>query len=246
MNNYEFCAQWAIENGAAGKKVLDYGCGAGEIVVLLRERGIEAYGCDVFYEGGDYSAQVPNGLGGSVIRRIEKSHILFDSGYFDFVINNQVMEHVEDLDSCLSEIKRVLKPGGKVLSLFPDKGVWREGHCGIPFLHWFPKRNSISIYYAAALRAIGMGYHKKNKGNLEWSRDFCLWLDRWTYYRSLASIHKSYEKYFSSITHIELYWLYQRFGGYKVLFAWLPKRLKSLLVRKLGGLVFECSKEATS
>jgi ubiquinone/menaquinone biosynthesis C-methylase UbiE len=28
------------------------------------------------------------------------------------VINNQVMEHVEDIDAALSEIHRVLKPGG--------------------------------------------------------------------------------------------------------------------------------------
>ena len=32
-------------------KVLDYDCGAGEIVNELRSHDINAYGCDVFYEG---------------------------------------------------------------------------------------------------------------------------------------------------------------------------------------------------
>ena len=35
-----------------------------------------------------------------------------------------------------SKIHRVLKPGGTLLSLSPDKSVWHEGHCGVPFLHW--------------------------------------------------------------------------------------------------------------
>jgi len=52
----------------------------------------------------------------------------FVTGSFDLVINNQVLEHVTDLDVVVHEIARVLKPGGSCLSLFPDKGVWREGH----------------------------------------------------------------------------------------------------------------------
>jgi len=44
--------------------------------------------------------------------------------------HQQVLEHATDLDVVVHEIARVLKPGGSCLSLFPDKGVWREGHCG--------------------------------------------------------------------------------------------------------------------
>ncbi len=47
------------------------------------------------------------------------------------------MEHVDDLNFTLSELARVFKPSGKVLTLFPSAEVIREGHCGIPFAHWF-------------------------------------------------------------------------------------------------------------
>lgn len=167
MDNYEFCAQWILEHAHSGAHVLDYGCGAGQIVTRLRNAGVAAFGCDVFYEGGDYSKQMGGELfDGGVIRRMDANRIPFETESFDFVVNNQVMEHVPDLDGVLNEIWRVLKPGGMVLSLFPDRGVWREGHCGIPFLHWFPKGgNRVRIYYAALLRSVGFGYFKGEKAS---------------------------------------------------------------------------------
>lgn len=78
---------------------------------------------------GDYSAQLSSELfDGGVIRRMDVNRIPFETESFDFMVNNQVMEHVPDLDGVLNEILRVLKPGGTVLSLFPDGGVRREGH----------------------------------------------------------------------------------------------------------------------
>lgn len=40
------------------------------------------------------------------------SHLTFPSDHFDFVITNDVLEHVADIDDCLREIVRVMKPGG--------------------------------------------------------------------------------------------------------------------------------------
>ncbi len=164
MNNYEFCTYWVLEQKLGSEaRVLDYGCGAGEIVKELKKAGINAFGCDVFYDGGYPAKDNRPDLLGGVVKEMENSIIPFDNNYFDFVINNQVMEHVEDMDVVLSEINRVLKPGGVVLSLFPDKGVWREGHSGVPFLHWFPKGSRAAIYYAATFRFFGLGHHKQIK-----------------------------------------------------------------------------------
>ena len=52
MNNYEFCAQWVFDQEPKKSiRILDYGCGAGQIVNELRKRNVDAFGCDVFYEG---------------------------------------------------------------------------------------------------------------------------------------------------------------------------------------------------
>ena len=134
MSNYQFCAQWvSSQDTETSPHVLDYGCGSGEIVQELLKHDVNAFGCDIFYGGANSLSSVPAALLESgIVRMMEGIIIPFSARSFDVVINNQVMEHVEDLDTALSEIHRVLKPGGMVLSLFPSKEVWHEGHCGIP------------------------------------------------------------------------------------------------------------------
>ncbi len=246
MDNYEFCAHWVQSEACGdGVRVLDYGCGGGQIVSKLRARNVDAYGCDVFYEGGDHSGAIDGPwLERGVIRRMEGDAIPFDDESFDFVINNQVMEHVEDLDAVLAEMRRVLKPGGMVLSLFPDKGVWREGHCGVPFLHWFPKGTRARVLYAAGFRLVGFGRHKEGKGVWQWSREFCEWLDRWTHYRPRSAIDSAYGRHFQDVRHIEDDWLLLRLGRRRHLGAGLPASVRRLVALKLAGMVFVARKPA--
>jgi SAM-dependent methyltransferase len=243
MDIYDYCTTWARESSAPGKKVLDYGCGAGVIVQKLRASGIDANGCDVFYEGGDYSSQVASGLiAGGIIKRMDDDIIPFDDAIFDLVINNQVIEHVPDLDVVLAEINRVLKPGGKVLSLFPDRGVWREGHVGIPFLHWFTKGSRLRVAYAFALRCVGLGYHKLDKSRWQWSEDACKWIDSWTYYRQFGVIRHAFQEHIGAIRGLEADYLARRLGPRAGLLKAMPSFLSALVVRKLACLVFETRK----
>jgi probable HAF family extracellular repeat protein len=106
------------------------------------------------------------------------------------------MEHVKNLNSVPAEIQRVLKPGGMVVNIFSNKGVRREGHCGI--LRWFSKGSRPGIYYASAY-SLGLGCHTVNKSIIRWSQDFCEWLDKWTYYRMRQKIDSTYEKYFYNL-----------------------------------------------
>lgn len=67
------------------------------------------------------------------IRRVDILNMPFDEGSFDFVIANHVMEHVADDIRALSEIHRVLQPGGhailqtpfspKLMSTWQDLGI---------------------------------------------------------------------------------------------------------------------------
>jgi SAM-dependent methyltransferase len=204
MDNYEYCAQWAARIGG---RVLDYGCGAGQIVGLLRARGDEAFGCDVFYDGG--GAAINESVRPFIVRMNGK-RIPFPDGSFDAVISNEVVEHIEDLDTAVAEIARVLRPAGRALHMFPVSHTWREGHCGIPFLHWFPKRSALRVYYAAALRSCGMGEFHNDKTVMQWSRDFCGWLDQWTHYRTNEEIHRAFCRHFDHIEHREADWLRAR------------------------------------
>ena len=235
MNNYEFCACFAekARNSAPTFKVLDYGCGAGEIIKLMRNNGLDAYGCEAFYEGGNLSFKVPTELKDRILV-MQGDRIPFPDDTFDLVMSNQVLEHVPDLNIVLSEIRRVLKPDGVCLSLFPHREVWREGHCNIPFLHRFPKGSTPRIYYAALLQTFGLGYFPNGKTPLRWSRDFCLWLDKWCYYRPYKQIAESFALHLSRPKHIEADWIICR--NQKL--GLLPRWLRQLTARKLGGLVF--------
>jgi SAM-dependent methyltransferase len=237
MDNYQYCAEYAHRAvvGRGGAKVLDFGCGAGQIVSLLRRAGVSAYGCDAFYGGGAYT--IPAELT-DIILPMQGNAIPFPVEMFDVVVNNQVMEHVNDLDAALSEIHRVLKPGGMLLSLFPDDSVWREGHCGVPFLHWFPKGSTARLYYAFCMRSVGFGQFTHGKSRMQWSKDFCDWLDKWTIYRPYDEIAANYGRYFSAVQHVEEHWLNSRVRAR----SFLPTSLKRFFVNKMVGLVFTCEK----
>jgi SAM-dependent methyltransferase len=164
---------------------------------------------------------------------MEGERIPFADATFNVVLSNQVFEHVPSLDKALAEIARVLAPDGIALSVFPDRSVWREGHCGVPFLHRFPKGSALRVYYAAFLHVLGFGLHRDGKSAMQWARDFCVWLDQWTHYRSRAEIHDTFRRHFDSTSHHEELWFQARLGRR---LAFLPHAAQRLIVRKMAGL----------
>jgi SAM-dependent methyltransferase len=236
VSNYEFCVQWAIDRaGSQPVKVLDYGCGFGEIVRLLRDRKIESFGCDVFYDAMEYSQLQADPFFGTVIRKMDCGKIPFEDNYFDLIVSNQVIEHIEDLQLTFTEFRRTLQPGGQILNLFPDKNVWREVHVEIPFLHWFAKGSSFRVYYAYLLRLLGMGSFKGEKTPMQWSQDACVWIDKWTHYRTSAEIDREYATNFADVRSIEAMWLQERLGSRKSAIAWMPEFIQQSIARKLAG-----------
>lgn len=235
MDNYEFCARYAVDSRA--HKVLDFGCGDGRLVKLLGSAGLDAFGCDPFYEGGNFD-QIPEPIRRK-IAKMDDGKIPFPDGSFDLVVSNQVMEHVSDLDLAVSEIARVLRPGGKCLSLFPHLETWREGHCNVPFLHWFPKESPLRIRYAKAFYAIGYFTEDKERG--EWAEHICSWIDRWCYYRTRKTIAETFSKHLSSPVHIESDWMLKRSSATRFAPAWLRR----VAADKFAGLVFLTYKPTT-
>jgi len=47
--------------------------------------------------------------------RLDITDMNFEDSYFDFVICNHVLEHIQDVRKAMSELFRVLKPGGKAI-----------------------------------------------------------------------------------------------------------------------------------
>jgi SAM-dependent methyltransferase len=237
MNNYEFCADFALDasRGRTDFKVLDYGCGAGEIVSAMVRSGLDACGCQTFYEGGDTSGKILPDIQDRVFR-MQGDRVPFPDATFDLIVTNQVLEHVADLDIAVGEIARVLRPGGCCLAVFPHYEVWREGHCEMPFIHRVPR--SVRIHYAAALRWLGLGIHREDLKPYAWAQNFYQWHDQWCHYRPLETIRATFRRHLSAPRHIEAAWAAKRSS----LLARLPAPLRVLIARKAAGLVFVADK----
>jgi SAM-dependent methyltransferase len=94
------------------QKVLDFGCGRGEVVEEFLSEGYDAFGCDI-----ELARETDR------LRLIdaEPYRVPFDDDAFDFVVSEQVFEHVHDFDQAVREIARVLRPGGVSLHVFPSR-----------------------------------------------------------------------------------------------------------------------------
>lgn len=224
--NYRFVVDFCRRRTPQGK-ILDYGCGSGEIVRAGLAANLNIFGCETFYAGSHGVEKAVADLLGTRIFKIEGGVIPFADSEFDCVVHNQVFEHVEDIDAVLSEISRVLRPGGFMLSMFPSKDTIREGHCGVPLAHRFAKYPRFGYLWLLAWRCLGFGHNKNNKPRAQWAKDFQDWLNHFTVYRSKQEITRAYESHGLSICGVEREYI--KFRRLPLFTPWL--------LRKLGGMV---------
>ncbi len=112
--------------------LLDWGCGYGQMTYLLRQRGFKVTAFDV----GPADAILPDiamyrAL--NVVRSQHPTSLPFERGEFGAVLSCGVLEHVDEHSQpgnerkSLSEIARVLQPGGTLLIYqLPQRYAWKE------------------------------------------------------------------------------------------------------------------------
>lgn len=124
--------------GMAPGRVLDWGCGHGQISHLLRERGIDVTPYD--YSEGSEPDVVRLQHFPEIEAHVSGNPVLlpFDSERFDTVLSCGVLEHVQRPGDSLTELHRVLRAGGRLL------------------VYKLPNRLS---YLEAIARRAGMYYH---------------------------------------------------------------------------------------
>ncbi len=121
---------FAMADVQAGMRVLDVGCGRGEILRHCMARGIEAYGIDYAEVAAVMSRNVimaeresmaeAEVYGRSVkagVCRSDAKILPFPTDYFDRVLMFDVVEHLFpwELHQAMLETKRVLKPNGRFI-----------------------------------------------------------------------------------------------------------------------------------
>lgn len=123
--------------------ILDFGCGEGALVEAYRRAGLNAVGADVVLpRPGRWLLPVDP----------DNYRLPFSDGTFDVVLSNSVLEHVENLELALDEIRRVMKPGGASLHFFPPPAKAIEPHVFVPFGGLLRSRWWLNIWAAAGVR----------------------------------------------------------------------------------------------
>lgn len=157
-------------------RILDAGCGNGKLLSYLqgclaaenRADAFELFGFDVVDHGVQAAAFLDHTLASlseqwPSVDWAGRLHLIgasqswpFNSGQFDAVVSNQVLEHVHDHRHFFSECWRVLKDGGVSFHLFPLKHYIYEGHLNLPWVHRI-RSHDLRTAYIAVLSRIGLG-----------------------------------------------------------------------------------------
>ena len=202
--NYRYVLDWisvaARRRALASPRVLDFGCGAGEIVKGGLAQNLDMWGADV-YQGKqaafhDRIVVEAGPSASSRIMRIEDDTLPFPENYFDIVVSNQVFEHVKDLDRPLREIRRVLRPHGIFMALFPGRETWWDGHCELYFAHWL--KPPMQERYLCAAKRLGFGYDNGTKNPRKWAADFVEYFRDYCFYRPSKTIDREWREAFGS------------------------------------------------
>lgn len=106
-----------------GKRVLDVGCGSGEYMDIIAKMGGEVSGQDIFEEAVKRAKEMLKTNGFSADIKVgDAEKLQFKDNYFDGVFSADLFEHIEydKKEKIVSEIYRVLKPGGALVIKTPN------------------------------------------------------------------------------------------------------------------------------
>src|SRR3989344_5299148 len=97
-----------------GTTVVDVGCGRGDFIEAFRKLDLNAIGLDrEIVTLNDPSIDFHGNI------NFEKDNFPLPDATVDVVFSKSVIEHIHNLEQFMHEIKRILKPGGRVIIMTP-------------------------------------------------------------------------------------------------------------------------------
>lgn len=148
-----------------GKRVLDLGCGTGELTVRMNLLGFETVGIDTNRKTVALAKilATENGLPEAIFIESNTESLPFADNSFDIVTMFSVLEHIDDhrlTKQLLPELQRICR--GIVYVLVPNKFKISDDHTGLRFVPFLPRRLA-EIYIKA--RGPKYGYFISSSGS---------------------------------------------------------------------------------
>jgi 2-polyprenyl-3-methyl-5-hydroxy-6-metoxy-1,4-benzoquinol methylase len=100
------------------KRILEIGSGNGLLLNMLTKEGFDIEGSEYSVDHVNTARKLYKGI---KIKEMSGDDITYPDKSFDIVISFDVLEHIKDTKKHLSEVKRVLKPGGYYIFCTPNK-----------------------------------------------------------------------------------------------------------------------------
>lgn len=100
----------------SGERVLEVGCGQGHLTKRLAERGVDIIGVDA-------NPNAPEISDSDRVVYMRAESLDFEDESFDVVVSVHALEHIPDIEGAVSEMSRVLKPGGRALHIYPAEPI---------------------------------------------------------------------------------------------------------------------------
>ncbi len=143
-----------------GAQVLDVGCGDAGVLIALAENGALAIGVEASERSLRRARVRAEEHGVDVVLLASVAEALpLPSASQDLVILDNVLEHVQDQERTLAEIRRVLRPSGLLYMVTPKPfalySLWNDPHYDLAGLVLLPRR--LQIWYFERLRGGGRG-----------------------------------------------------------------------------------------
>jgi SAM-dependent methyltransferase len=150
----------ALARDLAGRqagRVLDWGCGYGQVTALLLEEGLDVVAFD-YREGLERPAAMPLERYPAIEAQLSPDPVAlpFEAGSFDTVLSCGVLEHVAQPEASLEEIRRVLKPNGTFyVTNLPNRYSYTEKiarllghyyHGQLPDDRVYTKRSALELF----------------------------------------------------------------------------------------------------
>ncbi|MEO8971945.1 MAG: class I SAM-dependent methyltransferase, partial [Ktedonobacteraceae bacterium] len=198
----------------AASKILDFGCGDGELVYHFRKQGFQAYGIDIVDCYKDVQQQcreeglIPTDEELFYTLDVDNYALPFEDNTFDRIFSFYVFEHVQNWQQALAEIQRVLKPGGACLHIFPSKYCPIEPHLFVPFGGVIQSRAYLALWAYLGIK----NSYQKQLSRLEVAAENTRYLSTCTTYYSKAEIIRQVKPYAGKISFVENVYIKHHFG----------------------------------
>jgi ubiquinone/menaquinone biosynthesis C-methylase UbiE len=111
-------------------KILDFGCGNGRLLEILREKDVDYYGVDVSQELVNLAKERYPQFSSNIVKISGQAGLDFPNDFFDSVVSVAVFHHLPGKNFRLDiakELFRITKPGGIVIVTVWN--LWQKKYC---------------------------------------------------------------------------------------------------------------------